>query len=186
MGLFLSFAGRIGRGPFWLGALVLTLLLIGLNVPLAYQMMAGATPIDGASADIPPELAFMASPEYAVIQTIIAAILAVSAPLYALAGSLGNIGFMVAAPEAYDQFLRNSLAGIGLAPPEWAFSALYQIGPSVIGALVGYSGLAIAAKRLRDRGQSLWWLLLTLIPLVGSLWWLVNLGILEGRDDAEA
>ena len=39
---------------------------------------------------------------------------------------------------------------------------------------------AIVAKRMRDRGKSPAWLLLVLIPLLGPLWLLVDLGVLRG------
>lgn len=40
--------------------------------------------------------------------------------------------------------------------------------------------VAVAAKRLRDRGKSPAWLVLVLIPLIGPLWLLVELGLLRG------
>ena len=40
--------------------------------------------------------------------------------------------------------------------------------------------LAVSVKRWHDRGKSGWWLLVTLIPLVGWLWALVENGLLRG------
>jgi uncharacterized membrane protein YhaH (DUF805 family) len=55
------------------------------------------------------------------------------------------------------------------------------LGLRFVGALLLlWPSLAIAVKRLHDRGQSGWWWLISLIPLVGSIWTLVNLGILDG------
>jgi uncharacterized membrane protein YhaH (DUF805 family) len=42
--------------------------------------------------------------------------------------------------------------------------------------------LAVGVKRCHDRGKSGWWMLVTLIPIVGFIWWLVDLGILEGQE----
>jgi uncharacterized membrane protein YhaH (DUF805 family) len=42
--------------------------------------------------------------------------------------------------------------------------------------------LAGGVKRAHDRGKSGWWMLLTLVPIIGAIWWLVDLGILEGQD----
>jgi uncharacterized membrane protein YhaH (DUF805 family) len=39
---------------------------------------------------------------------------------------------------------------------------------------------AVSIKRLHDRGQSAWRLLILLIPVVGPLWWLIALGIRVG------
>jgi len=43
--------------------------------------------------------------------------------------------------------------------------------------------LAISIKRLHDRGQSGWWMLLALVPGVGQAWQVVNLGFLKARDE---
>jgi uncharacterized membrane protein YhaH (DUF805 family) len=43
-----------------------------------------------------------------------------------------------------------------------------------------WAGLAVAVKRCHDRDQSGWWFFLILIPLLGGLWNLINLGILDG------
>ena len=43
-----------------------------------------------------------------------------------------------------------------------------------------YATVAIGVKRLHDRGKPGWWLLFFLIPLVGWIWALVELGILPG------
>ena len=38
-------------------------------------------------------------------------------------------------------------------------------------------------KRLHDRGKSAWWLLLILIPVIGTIYWIIDLGILKGEDE---
>lgn len=54
-----------------------------------------------------------------------------------------------------------------------------------VGSLLSlWIGLAVYVKRCHDRGKSGWWLLLMLIPFVGIIWWLVDLGILEGQHGA--
>ena len=40
-------------------------------------------------------------------------------------------------------------------------------------------GIAVAIRRLHDTGRSAWWILLSLIPLIGGLWLLV-LMVLDG------
>ena len=43
-----------------------------------------------------------------------------------------------------------------------------------------WPNLAVSVKRLHDRGQSGWWVLLSFLPVIGNVWTLVNLGILRG------
>ena len=50
----------------------------------------------------------------------------------------------------------------------------------VVGILILIAGLALHVKRCHDRGKSGWWCLLLLIPIVGLIWAIVDLGILEG------
>jgi uncharacterized membrane protein YhaH (DUF805 family) len=47
-----------------------------------------------------------------------------------------------------------------------------------------WPSLAIYTKRWHDRGKSGWWSLILLIPLVGSIWMLVELGFLRGTEGA--
>jgi uncharacterized membrane protein YhaH (DUF805 family) len=41
-------------------------------------------------------------------------------------------------------------------------------------------GLALGAKRCHDRDKSAWFLLISLIPFLGALWLLIELGFLDG------
>lgn len=54
----------------------------------------------------------------------------------------------------------------------------------LIGGIVSlisiYLALALYAKRWHDRDKSGWWSLIVLIPIIGAIWILVELGILEG------
>ena len=45
-----------------------------------------------------------------------------------------------------------------------------------------YPSIAVSVKRCHDRGKSGWWCLLYVIPLVGLVWAIVDLGILEGDE----
>ena len=57
------------------------------------------------------------------------------------------------------------------------------IGLPVIGTLYGLAvllpGIAVGVRRLHDTGRSGWWLLLALIPLIGTIWIIVLL-VLDG------
>ncbi|TJX50878.1 MAG: DUF805 domain-containing protein, partial [Mesorhizobium sp.] len=47
-----------------------------------------------------------------------------------------------------------------------------------------YFAIALYAKRWHDRNKSGWWTLIGLIPIIGGIWLLVELGILEGTRGA--
>ena len=61
---------------------------------------------------------------------------------------------------------------------------LGQSGLGIFGLLVAlasiYLALALYAKRWHDRDKSGWWSLIGLVPFIGAVWILVELGILEG------
>jgi uncharacterized membrane protein YhaH (DUF805 family) len=50
----------------------------------------------------------------------------------------------------------------------------------VLAIAVTYASFAVLIKRCHDRGKSGWWSLLALIPLIGLIWVVIDLGILEG------
>ncbi len=52
----------------------------------------------------------------------------------------------------------------------------------VIFFFFSWTSLAVGAKRCHDRGRSGWFQLITLIPLIGSLWLFVELGLLKGKE----
>lgn len=54
--------------------------------------------------------------------------------------------------------------------------------PIVILPVVLWTALAIMAKRYHDRDKSAWWILIGLIPIVGGIWQLIELGLLRGTD----
>ncbi|WP_026381785.1 DUF805 domain-containing protein [Afifella pfennigii] len=58
--------------------------------------------------------------------------------------------------------------------------------PFVISVLIFIGGLACHVKRFHDRGRSGWWSLIILIPFIGIIWAIVDLGILEGQPSENA
>jgi len=60
--------------------------------------------------------------------------------------------------------------------PEWLLSIL----STVTGILVLWVTLAVQVKRWHDRDKSGWWCLINLIPVIGTLWNLIELGLLPG------
>lgn len=53
-------------------------------------------------------------------------------------------------------------------------------GFTVFGLLVLWVTLVIAIKRCHDRDRPGWFVLVALIPVIGSIWLLIELGFLEG------
>ena len=66
------------------------------------------------------------------------------------------------------------------------FNALVAFGLGIIVGLIGASwlstvyslavmipGLALGVRRMHDIGKSGWWILISLIPIVGAIWFLV-------------
>ncbi len=45
-----------------------------------------------------------------------------------------------------------------------------------------YPAIALYAKRWHDRGKSGWWSLIGLVPVIGGIWMLVELGFLKGTS----
>ena len=45
-----------------------------------------------------------------------------------------------------------------------------------------YPSLAVYTKRWHDRGKSGWWTLIGLVPIIGGLWLLIELGFLRGTE----
>jgi uncharacterized membrane protein YhaH (DUF805 family) len=59
-----------------------------------------------------------------------------------------------------------------------------------IGNLIGlifalaviYPGICIAIKRYHDRDKSGWWICIIFIPIIGIIWYIVELGFLRGTE----
>lgn len=54
------------------------------------------------------------------------------------------------------------------------------VSEGVAGALVTWPAVAITAKRWHDRNRSGWWVLINVVPVVGSLWTVLQCGLLRG------
>ena len=50
----------------------------------------------------------------------------------------------------------------------------------IVALAILYPSVAIAAKRFHDRDKSGWWILIVLIPFIGLIWYIVELGFLPG------
>ena len=51
---------------------------------------------------------------------------------------------------------------------------------SVLHILLIWPALAVSIKRWHDRDKSGWWVLISLIPLIGAIWAFIETGLLAG------
>lgn len=52
-----------------------------------------------------------------------------------------------------------------------------------IGSLASiYPSIAVGIKRFHDRNKSGWWVLISFVPIIGGLWYLIECGFLKGTD----
>ena len=66
----------------------------------------------------------------------------------------------------------SSYDNVIIATPDLVFYLMILIR---IGVFMGF------VKRLHDRGKSGWWFILCLIPVIGDIYWFIDLGILPGN-----
>lgn len=59
-------------------------------------------------------------------------------------------------------------------------SATTTLIQGVLGLILLIPSLAIAIKRYHDRDKSGWWILILFIPVIGLIWYIVELGFLPG------
>lgn len=71
--------------------------------------------------------------------------------------------------------------GVDVADPTDPRAVLIQLFAIVAFA---WPNLAVCAKRLHDRGQSGWWIVLSFLPVIGNAWMVINLGLMRGDEGA--
>ena len=71
--------------------------------------------------------------------------------------------------------------GTPMETPGAGFAAMQAIfGLFALAAL--WPSLAVSVKRWHDRDKSGWWILISLVPIIGGLWYLIECGFLKGTD----
>jgi uncharacterized membrane protein YhaH (DUF805 family) len=53
---------------------------------------------------------------------------------------------------------------------------------NLVNLLLAWPAIALSAKRWHDRNHSAWWVLVNLVPVVGTVWALVANGFLRGTS----
>jgi uncharacterized membrane protein YhaH (DUF805 family) len=59
-------------------------------------------------------------------------------------------------------------------------SAVTTFVQAVVALVLLIPSLAVAVKRYHDRDKSGWWILIVFIPIIGLIWYIVELGFLPG------
>ena len=83
-----------------------------------------------------------------------------------------------------DYWLRYFLPYLGIYVVAMIIDAILTGGLlTVVVALGGiWPSFAVAAKRWHDRNKSGWWPLINLVPLIGGIWFLIEVGCLAGDE----
>ena len=97
---------------------------------------------------------------------------------------LSIIGYLAIVGWLGEPFTITNLESVaqGAAEPEFSFNQPSLIAYGVLAIIGTIISLAIMAKRCHDRGKSGWWSLISLIPVAGFIWFLIDLGVMEGDE----
>ncbi|MGB7205849.1 MAG: DUF805 domain-containing protein [Anderseniella sp.] len=58
----------------------------------------------------------------------------------------------------------------------------FWIGYILLMAALIWPSICVYGKRYHDRDKSAWWMLVGIIPIIGTIWVLVECGLLEGTE----
>ena len=90
-------------------------------------------------------------------------------------GLLSGLASTVALAMVIGVILAVGLIATGAGPQtaEWTTFA----GSAIVVVFAVFTQLAVTVKRCHDSGRSGWWSLVTLIPFVGLIWMVIELGL---------
>ncbi|KLV11367.1 MULTISPECIES: DUF805 domain-containing protein [Photobacterium] len=66
------------------------------------------------------------------------------------------------------------------SPENFSQNPLLETLSLVIMGFVTWASTALNVKRLHDRNKSAWWIILTFLPVIGPIFVIIELGILDG------
>lgn len=127
----------------------------------------GTSPKAGGFAPAEPLLSLKGRMGRRAFWSYILAFVLIGGLISAMAGALYPYG--LGAPIAY--------LPIGYGVP-------VTLGAALAGLLLLWPVLAVSIKRAHDRDRRGWWLLLLLAPVIGAVYWLIDLGLLSGSKHA--
>ena len=77
-------------------------------------------------------------------------------------------------------YLATILALVAASVIDGALSATTPVVTLLVSLALVWPGIAVTVKRWHDRDKSGWWMLITLVPVIGAIWALVENGFLAG------
>jgi uncharacterized membrane protein YhaH (DUF805 family) len=105
--------------------------------------------------------------------------MSILALLFSFSGRIGRAQYWMG---YFIQLALAALAWMCLLTGQANGNILLMLVPIVLLIPVLWMALAVMAKRYHDRDKSAWWILIGLIPIVGGIWQLIELGMLRGTD----
>ncbi len=90
-------------------------------------------------------------------------------------GLLSGLASTIALAMAIGVLLAVGLILTGASPQAQEWATFF--GSAIVAAYAVFTQLAVTVKRCHDSGRSGWWSLLTLIPFIGLVWLVVELGL---------
>ena len=72
-----------------------------------------------------------------------------------------------------------SLIAYGAFWHAWTHSVILTVFLTIT---FGWMRISLDLKRFYDRGKSAWWLLIELVPVIGHIWIITELGFMKGKD----
>ena len=102
---------------------------------------------------------------------------------------MGNLDFayLFTSPEGRIERQRWWI-GVAILFGAWLIlNALFGVDgliPFILSILLTIAGIMLHIKRFHDRDRSGWWVLILFVPILGLIWAIVDLGILEGTPGA--
>lgn len=114
----------------------------------------------------------------------------VSSILFSFEGRIGRQTFWLATlgTVLVNSVISGLLVGIASGSASGVVSGGSEIGviPTIVlvpwTLAVIWVSLAIQVKRWHDRDKSGWWVLICLVPIIGSIWALIETGFLRGTN----
>ena len=95
-------------------------------------------------------------------------------------GQIDRIGFWIGAIVAALSFVTGSFFLSATSAGAQATASCLELPGTLLVLMSFWIFAAIAVKRFHDRNKSGWWVLIGLLPLIGGIWLLVELGFLPG------
>lgn len=100
--------------------------------------------------------------------------------------TLAMIVVMLVVNLVLSQFVANEASGDGEFKATGAAAIPMVLANFAIIGLFAWSSICLGIKRFHDRGKSGLWVLISFVPIIGGVWYLVETGFLKGTAGPNA